>query len=104
MHTLVRYGCYSLVLGLCHVAQVGEDDKAREEAGEAVDAGGDLGEGVADGRFNHVEPTTYDDVPVTVVMEFVVAGVSKVDPKASSSAVEDLNSSVYPHLVIRKFL
>ena len=104
MRTLVRYGCYSLVLRLCHVAQVGEDDKAREEAGEAVDAGGDLEEAVADYRFNHIGPITYNDVPVAVVVEFVVAGVSKVDAKASSSAVEDLNGSVYPHLVVRKFL
>ena len=104
LDTLISYGCYGLVLGLCHVAQVGEDDKTRKEAGEAVDAGGDLGQGVTDGRLDHGEPTSYHDVPVAVVVEFVVAGVSKVDPKACPSAVEDLNGSVYPHLFMRKFV
>ncbi len=38
--TLVRYIGDVFALRVCHVAQVGEDHKAREEAGEGVDRRG----------------------------------------------------------------
>ena len=42
MLTLIGHSVDGLVLGLGHVAEVGEDHKSREEAGEAVDSGRDL--------------------------------------------------------------
>ena len=42
MLTLIGHSVDGLVLGLGHVAEVGEDHKAGEEAGEAVDRGRDL--------------------------------------------------------------
>ena len=61
---LVRHVLDVLVLGVRHVAEVGEDDEAREEAGGGVDCGGD------------------ETVAVAVVVELVVAGVGEVDPEA----------------------
>ena len=42
MVTLIGHSVDGLVLGLGHVAEVGEDHKAREEAREAVDRRRDL--------------------------------------------------------------
>ena len=42
MLTLISHSVDGLVLGLGHVAEVGEDHKAREEAREAVDRRCDL--------------------------------------------------------------
>ena len=42
MLTLIGHSVDGLVLGLGHVAEVGEDHKAREEAREAVDRRCDL--------------------------------------------------------------
>ena len=41
-NTLICHCVNCLVLCLGHVAEVGEDHKSREEAGEAVDSGRDL--------------------------------------------------------------
>ena len=41
---------------------------------------------------------SHHDIPVAVVVELVVAGVGQVDAKARSSAVENLDGCVYPHL------
>ena len=85
--TLVCHRLDVLVLGVRHVAQVGEDDEAGEEAGAGVDGAGD------------------ETVSVAVVVELVVAGVGEVDTEASSNTVEYLNSCIYPHSrVSEKFI
>ena len=62
---------------MCHVAQDGEDDGGREEAGEGVDGADDQG------------------VPVAVVVELVVASKGQKSPNADSIRVEDLSASVW---------
>ena len=66
MLTLIGHSVDGLVLGLGHVAEVGEDDEAGEEACERVDGGGD------------------QTVSVAIVVKLVVARIGKMDPKSSS--------------------
>ena len=68
---------------MCHIAKICEDDKAREEAGEGVDARGDQA------------------VPVAVVMELVIAGVGKMDTKPCTNTVEYLDRCINPNLAIK---
>ena len=63
---LICHVLYLLVLRLGHVAEVGEDDEAGEEAGEGVDGGGD------------------QTVAIAVVVKLVVARVGKMNPKSSA--------------------
>ena len=95
MLTLIGHSVDGLVLGLGHVAEVGEDHKAREEAREAVDRRCDLE--IIKKRFKRF-CLSHHDISVAVVVELVVAGVGQVDAKACSSAVENLDGCVYPHL------
>ena len=62
---LVRHVLNTLVLGLGHVAEVGEDHEPGEEAGEGVDGRGD------------------ETVPVAVVVELVVARIGEMHPESS---------------------
>ena len=63
-------------LGVGHVAEDGEDDGGREEAGEGVDGADD------------------DGVPVAVLVELVVAAQSQEGPDSNPVGVEDLGASV----------
>jgi len=63
-----------------HVAEDGEDDGGREEAGEGVDGADEQG------------------VPVAVVVELVVASQGKESTDADAIRVEDLSASVDPNL------
>ena len=63
-----------------HVAEDGEDDKAGQEAGEAIDGARD------------------DGVPVAVVVELVVGGEGEEGPEPGAEGEEDLRGSVNPYL------
>ena len=65
---------------MCHITKIGEDDKAREEAGEGVDSRCD------------------QTVSVAVIVKLVVAGIGQVHTKSRTNAVEYLDSSVNPNL------
>ena len=97
-NTLICYSVDGLVLCLCHVAEVGEDHKAGEEAGEAVDGGRDLSGKNRMIKFPFRLPA-HHDVSVAVVVELVVACIGEMNPKTSASAVEYLDGSIDPHLL-----
>ena len=97
-NTLICYSVDGLVLCLCHVAEVGEDHKAGEEAGEAVDGGCDLS-GKNRMKIIPFRLPAHHDVSVAVVVELVVACIGEMNPKTSASAVEYLDGSIDPHLL-----
>lgn len=71
---------------MCHVTEHGEYNEPGQETGEKVYRTGQYG------------------VPITVVVELVVAGQGEKRAESWAQREEDLRRRVYPYLVDKKFL
>lgn len=77
---------YTLVLYVCHITEHGEYNKPCKETGEKVYRTGEYG------------------IPITVVVELIVAGQGEESAKSRTQREKDLRRSVYPHLIKIKYV